>query len=113
MYKVVIETWVEPEWECSDGCCWEPPEQRWAVVEANIPWRSEHWYRVCYDWEYYRYWYEESYLFSELLEGKVDREVLNKVLQESEEPEAEFKKMLAELGVEVEIVDLDEGEEDD
>ena len=38
MYKVVIETWVEPEWECGDGCCWEPPEQRWAVVEANIPW---------------------------------------------------------------------------
>ena len=29
------------------------------------------------------------------------------------EPEVEFKKMLAELGVEVEIVDLDEGEEDD
>jgi hypothetical protein len=47
------------------------------------------------------------------LEGKVDREVLDKVLQESEEPEAEFKKMLAELGVEVEIVDLVEGEDDD
>ena len=113
MCKVVIETWVEPGWECGDGCCCEPPEQRWAVVEANIPWRSEHWYRVCYDWEYYRYWYEESYLFADLLEGKVDQEVLNKVLQESEEPEAEFKKMLAELGVEVEIVDLDDGEDDD
>ena len=113
MYKVVIETWVEPGWECGDGCCWAPPEQRWAVVEADIPWRSEYWDRICCDREYFRYWYEESYLFSELLEGKVDREVLDKVLQESEEPEAEFKKMLAELGVEVEIVDLDDGEEDD
>ena len=82
-------------------------------MEADIPWRSEYWDRICCDREYFRYWYEESYLFSELLEGKVDQEVLNKVLQESEEPEAEFKKMLAELGVEVEIVDLDEGEEDD
>ena len=111
MYKVVIETWVEPGWECSDGCCLEPPEQRWAVVETDIPWRSEHWDRVCHDREYYRYWYEESYLFLELLEGKVDRDVLDKVLQESEEPEVEFKKMLVELGVEVEIVELDEGEE--
>ena len=59
------------------------------------------------------YWHEESYLFADLLEGNVDREVLDKVLQESEEPEVEFKKMLAELGVEVKIVDLDEGEEDD
>ena len=47
------------------------------------------------------------------MEGKVDREVLNKVLQEIEEPEAEFKRMLAELGVEVKIVDLDKGKEDD
>lgn len=51
--------------------------------------------------------------FLRTLEGKVDREVLDKVLQESEEPEVDFKKMLAELGVEVVIVDLDEGEEDD
>ena len=111
MYKVVIETWVEPGWECSDGCCWEPPEQRWVVVEANLPWSSEYWYRICYDWEYYRQWHNESYLLSELLEDKVDVEVLEKVFQESEEPEVEFKKMLAELGVEVEIVDLDESEE--
>ena len=111
MYKVVIETWMEPEWGCGDGCCCEPPEQRWRVVETDIPWRTEYWYRVCNDREYFRSWYEESYLFAELLEGKVDKDVLNKVLQESEEPEAEFKKMLAELGVEVEIVDLDEGEE--
>jgi hypothetical protein len=54
MYKVVIETWVEPGWECGDGCCWEPSEQRWSVVEANIPWRSEHWHRICNDREYYR-----------------------------------------------------------
>ena len=44
MYKVVIETWVEPEWECGDGCCWEPPEQRWRVVETDIPWESEYWH---------------------------------------------------------------------
>ena len=112
MYKVVIETWVEPEWECGDGCCWEPPEKRLAVVETDIPWRIEYWDRICCDREYFRYWYEESYLFVDLLEGKVDREVLGKVFQESEEPEVEFKKMLAELGVEVEIVYLDEGGED-
>ena len=110
MYKVVIETWVEPGWECSDGCCWEPPEQRWAVVETDIPWRIEYWHSICNDREYYRQWHEESYLFSDLLEGKVAQEVLDKVFQESEEPEVEFKKMLAELDVEVEIVDLDEGE---
>ena len=80
-------------------------------METDIPWRIEYWQSVCYDWEYYRYWHEESYLFSDLLRGKVDEEVLDKVLQESEEPEVEFKKMLAELGVEVEIVDLGEGEE--
>lgn len=113
MYEFVVHTWYEPEWECGDGCCWEPPEQRWAVVEANIPWRSEYWGRICCDREYFRYWSEESYLFADLLEGKVDREVLDKVLQESEEPEVEFKKMFAELGVEVEIVDLGEGEEND
>jgi hypothetical protein len=111
MCKVVIETWVEPGWECEYGCCWESPEQRWVVVEADIPWRSEYWDRICCDREYYRQWHEESYLFSDLLEGKVDEEVLNKVFQESEEPEVWFKKMLAELGVEVEIVYLDEGEE--
>ena len=38
MYKVVIETWVEPESECGDGCCCDPPERRWAVVETDIPW---------------------------------------------------------------------------
>lgn len=111
MYKVVIETWVEPGWECSDGCCCEPPEQRWIVVEIDIPWEMEYWHMVCNDCEYYREWNEESYLFSDLLRGKVDEEVLDQVFQESEEPEVEFKKMLAELGVEVEIVDLDEGEE--
>ncbi len=113
MYKVVVRTWYEPGWGCSDGCCWEPSERRWSVVEADIPWRSEYLDRICCDREYFRYWYEESYLFADILEGKVDQEVLNKVLQESEEPEAEFKKMLAELGIEVEIVDLDEGEEGD
>ena len=77
------------------------------------PWRSEHWYRVCNDREYYRQWYEEAYLFADILEGKIDREVLDKVLQESEEPEVEFKKMLAELVVELEVVDLDEGKEND
>ena len=111
MYKVVIKTWVEPEWGCGDGCCWAPPERRWAVVEVDIPWRSEYWYRVCYDREYYRYRHEEAYLFAALLEGKVDREVLDKVLQENEDPESEFKKMLTELGVGVKMVDLDEGEE--
>ena len=110
MYKVVIETWVEPGWECGDGCCWEPPEQRWVVVDTDIPWRVEYWYRVCNDREYYRQWHKESYLFLDLLEGKVAQEVLDKVFGESEEPEVEFKKMLAELGVEAEIVDLDEGE---
>ena len=104
MYKVVIETWVEPEWECSDGCCWEPTEQRWAVVETDIPWRIGCWDRICNDREYFRYWHEESHLFSALLEGKVDRKVLDKVLQESEEPEVEFKKMLAELGVELGVM---------
>ena len=113
MYKVVIETWMEPEFECGDGCCWEPPERRWAVVEANIPWRIGYWHSVCYDREYFRYWHEEARLFADLLEGKVAQEVLDKVLQESEEPEVEFKKMLAELDVEVEVVDLDDGEEDD
>ena len=114
MYKVIIETWVEPGWECGgDGCCYEPPERRWAVGEVNIPWRSEYWYRVCYDREYFRYWHEESYLFADILEDKIDREVLDKVLQENEEPEVEFKRMLTELGIEVEVVDLDEGEEDD
>ena len=113
MYKVVIETWVEPEWECGDGCCYEPPERRWAVVETDIPWRIEYWDRICKDREYFRYWHEEAYLFSDLLEGKVDREVLDKVLQEIEDPEEEFKRMLTELGVEVEVVDLDEGEEND
>ena len=113
MYKIIIETWVEPEWGCGDGCCWVPPERRWAVVEADIPWRIEYWHSICNDREYYRQWYQEAYLFSDILEGKVDREALDKVLQESEEPEVEFKEMLAELGVEVEIVDLDEGEEDD
>ena len=111
MYKVIIETRVEPEWECGDGCCWGPSELRLAVVEANIPWRIEYWDRICCDREYFRYWYEEAYLFADLLEGKVDREALDKVLRESEEPEVEFKKMLAELDVEVEIVDLDEGKE--
>ena len=82
-------------------------------MEVNIPWRSEYWHSICCDREYYRQWYEEAYLFSDILEGNVNREVLDKVLQESEEPEAEFKRMLAELGVEVEVVDLDEGEEDD
>lgn len=110
MYKVVIETWVEPEWECGDGCCWEPPEQRWMVVETDIPWRIEYWHRLNTRIRSTRY---EEVSLSELLEGKVDREVLDKVLQESEEPEVDFKKMLAELGVEVVIVDLDEGEEDD
>ena len=113
MYKVVIETWVEPELECSDGCCWEPHEQRWVVVETDIPWRIEYWQSVCNDREYYRQWYEEAYLLSDLLEGKVDRKVLDKVFQESEGPESEFKKMLAELGVELKLVDLDEGEDDD
>ena len=113
MYKVVVNTWWEPGWECGDGCCSGGSQQLWVVVETDIPWEREHWHRVCNDREYYRQWHEESYLFSDILEGKVDQEVLNKVLQESEEPEAEFKKMLAELGVEVEIVDLDEGEEDD
>ena len=47
------------------------------------------------------------------MEGKVAQEVLDKVFGESEEPEVEFKKMLAELGVELELVDLDNGEEDD
>ena len=61
----------------------------------------------------YRFWYEEAYLFADLLEGKVDREALDKVIQESEEPEEDFKRMLAEIGGEVEVVDLDEGEEDD
>ena len=111
MYKVVIETWMEPEWGCGDGCCWEPPEQRWVVVETAIHWRNEYWHRVCNDRDYRRQWYKASSLFLDLLEGKVAQEVLDKVFQESEEPEAEFKKMLAELGVEVEIVDLDEGEE--
>ena len=110
MYKVMIETWVEPEWECSDGCCWVPPEQRWVVVETDIPWRVEYWYRVCNDREYYRQWHKESYLFLDLLEGKVDEEVLDKVFRENEEPEVEFKKMLAELGVELKLVDLDESE---
>ena len=41
MCRVVIKTWVEPEWECGDGCCWVPPERRWAVVETDIPWRSD------------------------------------------------------------------------
>ena len=113
MYKIIIETWVEPEWGCGDGCCWESSERRWTVVEVNIPWRSEYWYRVCYDREYFRYWYEEARLFADLLEGKADREVLDKVLQENEYPEEVFKRMLAELGVEVKIVDLDEGEEND
>ena len=113
MYKIVIETWIEPEWGCGDGCCWECPERRWAVVETDIPWRIEYWQSVCNDREYYRQWHEEAYLFSDLLEGKVGRKVLDKVLQESEEPEEEFKKMLAELGVEAKIVDLDEGKEDD
>ena len=62
-----------------------PPEQRWAVVETDIPWRTEYWHRVCNDREYYRQWHEESYLFLDLLEGKVDEEVLDKVFQESEE----------------------------
>lgn len=105
MYKVVIETWVEPEWECSDGCCWNPAEQRWRVVESDIPWNNLFGYPL-----YYREWADEGYLFSDLLAGKTGREVLDKVFQESEEPEVKFKKMLAELGVEVEIVDLDEGE---
>ena len=82
-------------------------------MEADIPWRIEDWDRICCDREYCRYWYEEAYLFADILEGKADREVLDKVLQESEDPEEEFKKMLAELGVEVEMVDLDEGEEND
>ena len=100
MYKVVVRTWWEPGRECSDGCCWQPGERLYEVVESNIPWnnagKGEYEYYIAREWEVY----------VELLTGLYTNDFLREVMAH-EDFEERLKKLLDEAGVEIEWVDLD------
>ena len=97
MYKVVVRTWWEPEWECSDGCCCEPGERRWIIAESNTSWN------YLLDKEYDRYWLAEEEVYFAILEYKVDARTLYS-LRCMEYPLSELRRLLAENDVEVEII---------
>ena len=100
MYKVVVRTWWEPGWECSDGCCWEPGERRWIISESNTSWN------YLLDKEYDRYWLTEEEVYFAILEYKVDASTLYD-LRCMEDPLSELRQLLVENDVEVVIIDED------
>jgi len=100
MYKVVVRNWFEPGWECSDGCCWEPGEQRYEVVESNIPWNNA----GKGEYEHYTVW--EWVVYVELLTGLYTNDFLMDVMAH-EDFEERLKKLLDEAGVEIEWVDIE------
>ena len=100
MYKVVVRTWWEPGWECSDGCCWEPGERLYEVVESTIPWNNVG------KGEYEHYTVSEWVVYVELLTGLYTNDFLMDVMAH-EDFEERLKKLLDEAGVEIEWVDTE------
>lgn len=101
MYKVVVRTWWEPGWECSDGCCWGPGERRFIIAESNIQWN------YLLDKEYDRYWLTEEEVCFAILEYKVSASTLYD-LRRMKTPLSELRRLLAENDVEVIIIDEDQ-----
>ncbi len=99
-YKVVVRNWFEPEWECFDGCCWEPGERRWIIAESNIPWNNA----GKGEYEHHTVW--EWVVYVELLTGLYTNDFLMDVMAH-EDFEERLKKLLDEAGVEIEWVDIE------
>ena len=99
MYKVVVNMWYEPEydWYTGGGELW------YEVVESNIPWnnagKGEYEYHTAREWDVY----------VEILTGLYTNDFLREAIAH-EDFEERLKKLLDEAGVEIEWVDLDEGE---
>ena len=98
MYKVVVSTWFQPEWACGDGCCWEPGERLYEVVESNIPWNNVG------KLEHHTVW--KWVVYVELLTGLYTNDFLMEVMAH-EDFEERLKKLLDEAGVEIEWVDME------
>ena len=98
MYKVVARNWFDQGWECSDGCCWEPGERLYEVVESNIPWNNVG------KLEHHTVW--KWVVYVELLTGLYTNDFLMEVMAH-EDFEERLKKLLDEAGVEIEWVDME------
>ena len=100
MYKVVVNTWYEPEYIDYDR---QPGggERLYEVVESNIPWN------YLLDKEYERYWLTEEEVYFAILEYKVDASTLYD-LRCMEDPLSELRQLLVENDVEVVIIEEDE-----
>ena len=98
MYKVVVNTWYEPEY--IDYRKYPGGGELWyRVVESNIPWnnagKGEYEYYIAREWEVY----------VELLTGLYTNGFLREVMAH-EDFEERLKKLLDEAGVEIEWVDF-------
>ena len=98
MYKVVVNTWNEPEYIDYDGQPWEV--KRVWVAESNIPWNNA----GKGEYEHYTVW--EWVVYVELLTGLYTNDFLMDVMAH-EDFEERLKKLLDEAGVEIEWVDIE------
>jgi len=94
MYKVVVNTWYEPEYDGYTG----GGEQSYEMVESNIPWNNA----GKGEYEHYTAW--KWVVYVELLTGLYTNDFLMEVMAH-EDFEERLKKLLDEAGVEIEWVD--------
>ena len=99
MYKVVVNTWYEPEYIDYDR---QPGggEQWYEVVESNIPWNNV----GKGEYEHYTVW--EWVVYVELLTGLYTNNFLMDVMAHEDFKER-LKNLLDEAGVEIEWVDTE------